>query len=307
MKKAECSMTNLMRMNTKLTWVIASLALATFDTHAQTTINATNKLAWSANTGWIDFRAGRPNATDGFQFGQYTCSGFLWSPNLGWINCGNGMPANGVRYDNTFSTDFGVNHQGNGDLAGLAWSGNTGWINFGWWTATPTNEHRPRVNLVTGEFSGYAWSANCGWVNLGFSGLKTDRMAIPDRDGDGISDPFEIIYTGNYETMTSTTDLDGDGASDLNESIAGTNPSNPNDALRITRISKLTGVNAVELEWASNPTRVYDLDARPSLNDTNWVHLGTVPGMAGASTVQAIEAGPPAAFFRIGAKLPLQP
>lgn len=274
---------------------------------ATSTINATNHHAWSGNTGWIDFRPERPNAGDGFTFGEFSCGGWLWSPNIGWINCGDGSPANGVQYANDSSTDFGVNHTGTGNLYGLAWAPNIGWINFGWSYLEPTNSARPRVNLATGEFSGYAWSANCGWIALGSGQLKTDRMNITDTDGDGISDVFEIGYTGSLTNMSATSDTDGDGQSDKAEYIGMTNPMNPNSALKITRLSKLPEVNSVEMEWASSPARVYDIEAKLSLTDTNWIYLDTVPGAAGASTAQAIDMGPPQAFFRVGAKLPLQP
>lgn len=274
---------------------------------AASTINSTNHYAWDANTGWIDFRAERPNAGDGFHFGEFACSGYLWSPNLGWINCGNGAPVDGVSYANDNHTNYGVNHYGTGDLYGLAWAPNIGWINFGWWTLTPTNAAKPHVDLVTGEFSGYAWSANCGWINLGTSQLKTDRMEIVDTDGDGISDVFEVGYTGTLTNMTASSDTDSDGISDKNEYIFGTNPVSKTSALKITRMNKLTGVNSVEMEWTSSPARVYDIEAKLQLTDTNWIYLATVPGASGASTAQAIEAGPPQAFFRVGAKLPLQP
>ncbi|MGC3956699.1 MAG: hypothetical protein QM813_01660 [Verrucomicrobiota bacterium] len=274
---------------------------------AASTINSTNHYAWSGNLGWIDFRPERPNAGDGFKFGEFSCSGWGWSPNIGWINCGNGSPTNGIQYANDNSADFGINHTGTGDLYGLAWAPNVGWINFGWWMLEPSNTNRPRVNLVTGEFSGHAWSANCGWITLGSGQLKTDRMEIVDTDGDGISDAFEIAYTGSLTDMTASSDTDHDGQSDKAEYIALTNPLGPNDALKITRISKLTNVNSVEMEWTSSPARVYDIEAKLNVTDTNWVYLGTVPGASGASTAQAIEAGPPQAFFRVGTKLPLQP
>jgi hypothetical protein len=288
---------------------MAFLAVATAlnATHAASTISPTNHYAWGGNGGWIDFRPERPNAGDGFKFGEFSCAGWIWSPNIGWINCGNGSPVDGISYANTESSDFGVNHYGTGDLYGLAWAPNVGWINFGWATLDPTNTFRPRVNLVTGEFSGYAWSANCGWINLGSGQLKTDRMEITDSDGDGISDPFEIAYTGSLTNMTASSDTDHDGVSDKEEYIALTNPLGPNKVLRITRISKLPGVNSVELEWPSSPARVYDIEARLHIADTNWLYLDTVFGAPGASTVQAIDMGPPNAFFRIGSKIPLQP
>lgn len=300
-----------MRLRT-FTSLLALAVLSTINSQLSTcfaasTINPTNHYAWSGNLGWIDFRAERPNAGDGFTFGEFSCSGYLWSPNIGWINCGNGSPADGVSYGNQNNTDFGVNHYGTGDLYGLAWAPNVGWINFGWWTLEPTNSARPHVNLVTGEFSGYAWSANCGWINLGSGQLKTDRMDIVDSDGDGISDAFEMAYAGDLTTMNGSSDFDHDGFTDKAEYLALTNPLDPQSNLKITRISKLTNVNSVEMEWTSSPARIYDIEAKTNLIDPSWLYLGTVLGMPGSSTVQAIEAGAPQAFFRIGAKIPLQP
>jgi len=274
---------------------------------AASTINATSHYAWSGNTGWVDFRPERPNTGDGFKFGEFSCSGWIWSPNTGWINCGNGAPVDGVTYGNQNNTDFGVNHYGTGDLYGLAWAPNIGWINFGWWTLEQTQLGRPHVNLATGEFSGSAWSANCGWIHLGSGLLKTDSMDIVDSDHDGISDAFEMGYTGSLTNMTDSSDFDADGMSDKAEYIAATDPLNPNSALKITRMSKLPNVNSVEMEWTSSAARVYDIEAKLDLTNTNWIYLDTVPGASGATTVQAIEAGVPQAFFRVGVKLPLQP
>jgi hypothetical protein len=269
--------------------------------HAASTINATNHYAW------IDFRAERPNAGDGFHFGEFSCGGYLWSPNVGWINCGDGSPVDGVSYGNNNNNDFGVNHYGTGDLYGMAWAPNVGWINFGWWTLNPTNDARPHVDLLTGGFSGYAWSANCGWINLGGGQLKTDRMEIVGTDGDGISDAFEMAYAGDLTTMDASSDFDHDSFTDKAEYLALTNPLDPQSNLKITRISKLTDVNSVEMEWTSSAARVYDIEAKLNVTDGSWLYLGTVPGMSGSSTVQAVEAGAPQAFFRIGAKIPLQP
>jgi hypothetical protein len=298
-------------MKPKLSWLAFGAGVAalfqSLNGIAAGTISATNHYAWSAGSGWLDFRPEQPNPGDGFTFGEFSCGGWIWSPNIGWINCGGGTPADGVSYANTNHVDFGVNHYGTGDLYGLAWSPNTGWINFGWWTLTPGDTNRPHVNLATGQFSGYAWSANCGWINLGSGQLKTERMEIVDSDGDGISDAFEMGYAGNLTTMDATSDYDNDGQTDKAEYISGTDPLNPNSALRINRLGKLPDVNAVELEWASSPARVYDIEAKLSLTSTNWVYLETIPGASGSVTLQAIEMGVPQAFFRIKVRLPLQP
>ena len=289
---------------------MAFLAVATAlnATHGASTINPTNHYAWGGNAGWVDFRAERPNAGDGFKFGEFSCSGWLWSPNLGWINCGNGSPADGISYANSDNADYGVNHYGTGELYGLAWAPNVGWISFGWATLDPTNTFRPRVDLVTGEFSGYAWSANCGWINLGSGQLKTDRMEIVDTDGDGISDTWELEHAPTTKVLTATGDADNDGITDVQEYLLDTDPLVPNAPFRITRIAKIPNVNSVEMEWPSRPTRIYGIDAKLDLTATNWLFLANVPGAAGTNTIQAIESGAqPKAFFRVAAKLPLTP
>lgn len=283
--------------------VAAASALA----QPASTINATNHHAWGTTMGWIDFRPERPNPGDGFRFGEFSCGGYLWSANIGWIHCGDGSPVNGVQYANDSHTDFGVNHHGTGDLFGLAWSPNIGWVSFDWWTLDPTNSARPRVNLLNGEFSGYAWSANCGWIHLGGGRLKTDRMDILDDDGDGISDVFEKTYATNLVTMNNSSDRDGDGFSDKAEYLALTNPLDPQSHLRITRVSRLENASAVEVEWTSSRARVYDLEAKLQVRDSEWLHLGSIAGASGGTTVQPIEMGPPQEFFRVGAKIPLRP
>lgn len=273
---------------------------------AQSTISATHHSAWSGNTGWIDFRPERPATGDGIRVHDTFLSGYAWSANTGWINFGDGSPADVIRYANNSNFDYGVNHDGAGHLSGLAWSANTGWINFGW--AATGNTNRPRFDLSTGEFSGYAWSANCGWINLGSGLLRTDRMISLDADGDGIADTWERERAGTLSVLTSTGDADGDGIPDKNEYLLDTDPMAPNEPLRITRISKLPNAEAVELEWPSSPRRIYLLDAKIDLGLPAWIRLAEdIPGASSSHTVQAIEQGPDTAFFRVGAKLPLQP
>lgn len=145
--------------------LICILALAS---HASD-IDATNKYAWSENTGWTNWRdAGSPAGQQGIRIHGTFLSGFAWSENAGWINLGDGTPADGVEYANLAGDDFGVNLDPQTDeLFGLAWGENVGWINFdGGAAADPTAPAR----IVTGpngcRISGFVWAENIGWINL---------------------------------------------------------------------------------------------------------------------------------------------
>ena len=80
---------------------------------AITSINAVNKNAYGANAGWMDFRG---NTNAGAIIGEFVCSGYLYGANIGWIHLGSNAPANGIHYRNNSATDYGVNHDGVGNL-----------------------------------------------------------------------------------------------------------------------------------------------------------------------------------------------
>jgi hypothetical protein len=280
----------------------------------QSTLGEGDSYAWAANFGWIEMTPHHPNAGDGFRFGEFVCAGWIWSANTGWIHCGDGTPADGIQYANNSDADYGVNHVGTGELSGLAWSPNTGWINFGWWTLEPTNPDRPRVDLQNGNFTGYVWSANCGWINLGTGILKTDSMPITDSDNDGISDAFEITYTGGLGTMTAISDWDKDGQSDKAEYLALTNPFNAQSLFKVTQVNPLApGGTTIALTWTSSTARLYRIETSTDLGIAdNWQKSPLDPETftpdAGSSTTRNTQ-NPAAAnrFFRVQSLIPLQP
>src|SRR5437588_1415892 len=77
---------NFMRTTAAFVLFVGSLASSL----AATTINPTNKYAYGANIGWIDWRG---DTNNGAVIGEYVCSGFIYSANVGWINLGSGSPA----------------------------------------------------------------------------------------------------------------------------------------------------------------------------------------------------------------------
>lgn len=211
----------------KANFLFVAAVLLTQVAQAASTINSTNKFAYSANAGWINFRHDQPTSPSGISFDEFFLSGFAYGANCGWIDFGDGAPANGIQYQNNSATDYGVNHDGTGNLSGFAYGANIGWINFGW--TNTSNPNRPRVDLLTGAFSGFAYGANIGWINLGTGNLVTDSMIIVDTDADSIADAWERTFFGNLTTAGVTGDFDNDGRSDLNEYLSGTGPTDLND------------------------------------------------------------------------------
>src|SRR5690349_12388726 len=159
------------------------------ESQAASTINAANKYAYGANVGWMDFRG---DTNNGAVMGEYVCSGNIYAANVGWINLGSGTPVNHIQYQNNAANDYGVNHDGLGNLRGYAYGANIGWINF-------ENTGAPKVDLNSGRLTGSVWSANCGWISLSnaVAYVQTDVIAPgTDSNGDGIPDAWELQNFG---------------------------------------------------------------------------------------------------------------
>src|SRR5208283_5147146 len=166
------------------------LSWAASPVRAGTTIDATNKYAWGANIGWMDWSGGTGQTATGVVIGQYVCSGYIYSANAGWINLGSGVPTNGIYYQNLSANDFGVNQDGLGNLSGYGYGANIGWITF------EQTYGQPKVNLLTGQLSGSVWSANCGWISLSnaVAYVQTDYLYPGPLAPDGLPIPWLLTY-----------------------------------------------------------------------------------------------------------------
>jgi len=279
--------------------------------HGDSTINPTNRAAWGANIGWIDWRG---DVTHGAVIGEYVCSGSLYAANTGWINLGSGRPANGIAYLNNTADDFGVNHDGLGNLHGLAWGANVGWLLFTNRDAAGRSFDGPRIDLVSGSLSGRVFGANIGWITLINSAarVQTDRvLAGADSDLDGIADAFETLWAGGLSVMNGTSDLDGDGSTDRSEYLAATNPGDPADRLQLTQILVGTGGATLGATWTSSSSRFYHLQQRAGLGTNSvWLDsgLGLIIPDGGPTTTRTFPAvAVDQRFLRVEAVRPLTP
>jgi len=277
--------------------VFTAMTLSHSSAFTLSTIDATNRFSYGANLGWMDWRG---DVVNGAVIGEYICTGYIYSANVGWINLGSGTPANGTQYKNNSATDYGVNHDGLGNLRGFAYGANIGWINF-------ENIGAPKVDLFTGKLSGYAWSANCGWISLGNATayVQTDTIQQGALAPNGLPAAWLMSNFGTTN-VNADADADGDGVSNANEYLAGTGPTDPNSLLRITLIThSLYAPDYTTLDWNAVPTRFYAIEKRSDLVSGSWADLAVFP-FAGANNA-GFNDSTTNQFYRIRAFRPLMP
>jgi hypothetical protein len=270
---------------------------------AASTIDNANRYAYGANIGWIDCKA---DGANGAVIGESVCSGSIYSANCGWISLGSGTAANSIQYQNNSATDFGVNHDGLGNLRGYAYGANIGWINF-------ENTGAPKVDLATGQMSGSVYGANVGWISLSNAIAVVQTLTIrpgADSDGDGIADAWELQRTNTLAGFGASSDRDGDGVSDSQEYLADTDPLDANSKLKITAstFSFLNGNEDHSITWTTRPTRFYDLHSSIDLN-ASWNPVGSLLSSAGLTVTGGFGTRGIASqrYFRVQALKPLSP
>lgn len=102
--------------------------------------------------------------------------------------------------------------------------------------------------------------------------LRETRTAFVDSDSDGMDDTWETSNFGNT-SRNGTADFDGDGMSDLQEFMAGTDPKNAQSLLRIVQIGSTQNVS-FSVQWSSVAGKYYRVQYNDTLLPSGWKNLG---------------------------------
>lgn len=137
------------------------------------------------------------------------------------------------------------------------------------WTVptTPGTNYAVRIKLNGANVDASDWTVGSAFT------------VSADGDADGIPDSWELLTEGNLGNASSTSDLDGDGYSDLDEFRAGTSPSDAQSVLTMGAVT--SDAAAAGVSWQSASNRLYRV-----------LRTGNIP--AGFTTVASnIVATPP--------------
>jgi hypothetical protein len=129
-----------------------------------------------------------------------------------------------------------------------------------------------------------------------------------DSDGDGIPDWWMIQYFGHPtgqagDLSLAPDDADGDGMSNLQEYLAGTDPANPQSVLRMTTVAVVKPGPELDVSWNSVSNKIYFLQRSSNLAalPASSILQSNIVGQAGTTTYQdtnVVDQGP--YFYRVG-------
>ena len=120
-----------------------------------------------------------------------------------------------------------------------------------------------------------------------------------DRDGDGLPDDWEIAFGTLWDVPDADADPDGDGMTNREEYLAGTNPRDPESNLRVSKVS--TAAESTRLEFLAVSNRTYSVLYASKVEANVWNKLADVPAHPTNRVESLMDtwSGAPARFYRL--------
>jgi sugar lactone lactonase YvrE len=126
------------------------------------------------------------------------------------------------------------------------------------------------------------FSASPNGIALFHTTIQDGLITVGDRTGsswnDGIPDTWRLLYFGTVSNALSAAnaDPDGDGASNWEEYVAGTNPLDATSVFKFQPATPVSG-GAFTLQWPSVVNKSYSLQSSPSMS-AGWTTITNLIG-----------------------------
>jgi hypothetical protein len=130
------------------------------------------------------------------------------------------------------------------------------------------------------------------------SASATGKTWGEDTNLDGLPDDWEELYWGSAPSAwpAPNADSDGDGATNLQEFLAGTTPTDANSVLRAQIVATSQGTH---LSWNSQPGYIYQVQMSTNLGAGSWTAFGTARFAAETSDSLLLNGTNAASYYRV--------